>query len=1200
MYKGKLITDEVAAEGLLLQSQDTFPFKEHLLERCKKYNCAEILDTYVADPAELSQEFRNRLRGADTPKKAMDELKEGEKEKLPVANAIHQDDLYVFTSSDLKSVGNKSVFITRDGYLESEASASMREGMMAYLRTSVQGGFFEHVFTRLEAKDDVAKFFQLLLKESTTLHDMALFNAHLAFADIKLENRNISDLYTKLVKQAKIVKDLAELQKPPSTWVIHPKQLLMFLVKETMIKDVHYRAMAETSGLVEKLCTGNTLTALEFVTAIIEKEKFYEQMQNKQGIKGNASASYANPGEKDISKISANPSKAACFNWEDNGQCEYGDKCKFAHTSSKITSTASNESGKVNPKRTSETKPSGKEKPVCNNCGATGHKAPKCNEAPATCEYCGKQYHLKRFCMLHKADLRLKALQSKETSQNRDEPKHGPAAHLAQVDINGASNQEWDNSNTEADLWVVDEFSDIKGIEPLYQGAAQMAVEIEEHSAIILQNIGDEQGEQNSNSSNCDVTKTHQGEFFAETNLIEQSGSIAILEGSAKIANKKNPEKGHFNDIKSDSHRSPKVKYSLSERRLMEIAARPQLQGINRLDKFGRIASGPQLRNRSHHLNRKQRRNWPPVVFDFTYKVLYTPIGKAHIYVRHDHNGRLVEAQPNKLEAHKSYHFRNSMVWESNCQQPTVEEQEKAMIIRASRNQEWPESIGNFRYTPSYGYIRRDIDGVIVERQTDIDICRARTEELKEIEELSTATDEYEYDDNSANPFSFIKENFYSPSIPDTSITGRTNSISNTSSKTITVQVIDNGFKMGNENMDSDFNWTQDAKNFTANMARTMRAKRKKEIKRRLFTGSRPTTPTSEPEDCMYRSSNEMSSEFQNENKEPEVIEIDDGDSEIQGDKERNTNSMNPATVEVEGKQLDNESIWTNDPVETYISALKYSEIQAEHDHTEECLSNVLTHHTMCNPCNERYSNQTKNREVELASDVKRQLDCEFTLTQLLRKAATLHRITPVTAATNPSICNKCEDRIDPISNSICDACGRLKIIAPQLWWRMSPETKPDQLTLETVLLCSNHGGNEDTPEGNYCIECAKQAISNLPDSSECQSQSILYGDENQIPTRICKCSQTTTDKPLHREVYECPRCTWKHGMHCAGTECWHNSSNIMCVIDYITWVTNCGHSQIVNCYKILIATMCACHRSWDQHWKLVVCSKTYRAQSTR
>ena len=51
MYQGKLITDEVAAEGLLLQSQDTFPFKEHLLERCEKYNCAEILDTYVADPA---------------------------------------------------------------------------------------------------------------------------------------------------------------------------------------------------------------------------------------------------------------------------------------------------------------------------------------------------------------------------------------------------------------------------------------------------------------------------------------------------------------------------------------------------------------------------------------------------------------------------------------------------------------------------------------------------------------------------------------------------------------------------------------------------------------------------------------------------------------------------------------------------------------------------------------------------------------------------------------------------------------------------------------------------------------------------------------------------------------------------------------------------------------------------------------------
>ena len=232
----------------------------------------------MADPATLKTEFARRLQGENTPQKA---AKEDEKEKIPVARAVDQAERYVFTSSDLKLVENKAVFITREGYLEPDASADMREGMMSYLMTSVQGVFFDHVFTRLETKDDVAKFFQLLMKESTTLHDMALFNAHLAFADIKLENRNVSDLYTRLVRQAKVVKDLAEMQSPPSTWLVHPKQLLMYLVKETILKDVHYRAMAETSGLVEKLCTGNNLSALEFVTTITEKEKFYEQMQNK-------------------------------------------------------------------------------------------------------------------------------------------------------------------------------------------------------------------------------------------------------------------------------------------------------------------------------------------------------------------------------------------------------------------------------------------------------------------------------------------------------------------------------------------------------------------------------------------------------------------------------------------------------------------------------------------------------------------------------------------------------------------------------------------------------------------------------------------------------------------------------------------------------------------------------------------------------
>ena len=156
-------TDEVPPEGLLLQSQDAFQFKEALIERCKKYKCIEILDTYVANPATLKVEFAKRLQGDNTPQKA---ARDDEKEKIPVAKAVDPADRYVFSSSDMKLVQNKAVFITTEGYLEPDASADMREGIMSYLRTSVQGGFFDHVYTRLETKDDVAKYFQLRFEKA--------------------------------------------------------------------------------------------------------------------------------------------------------------------------------------------------------------------------------------------------------------------------------------------------------------------------------------------------------------------------------------------------------------------------------------------------------------------------------------------------------------------------------------------------------------------------------------------------------------------------------------------------------------------------------------------------------------------------------------------------------------------------------------------------------------------------------------------------------------------------------------------------------------------------------------------------------------------------------------------------------------------------------------------------------------------------
>ena len=121
MLKGKLITDDVAADGLLLQSQDAFPFKENLIERCKKYKCVEILDTYAADQSKLDADFVKRLRGENTPQKAMS-FKENESgSRVPIAAPVSRNDCYIFTSSDLKMVSDRGVYITREGYLESDA-----------------------------------------------------------------------------------------------------------------------------------------------------------------------------------------------------------------------------------------------------------------------------------------------------------------------------------------------------------------------------------------------------------------------------------------------------------------------------------------------------------------------------------------------------------------------------------------------------------------------------------------------------------------------------------------------------------------------------------------------------------------------------------------------------------------------------------------------------------------------------------------------------------------------------------------------------------------------------------------------------------------------------------------------------------------------------------------------------------------------
>ena len=85
MSKGKNIAEEVPADGLLLQSTDAFSWKERFLERCKKWGCISILDTYPADEASLDSKFLERLKGQSTPKKA---INEDEEKQAPVSRPV--------------------------------------------------------------------------------------------------------------------------------------------------------------------------------------------------------------------------------------------------------------------------------------------------------------------------------------------------------------------------------------------------------------------------------------------------------------------------------------------------------------------------------------------------------------------------------------------------------------------------------------------------------------------------------------------------------------------------------------------------------------------------------------------------------------------------------------------------------------------------------------------------------------------------------------------------------------------------------------------------------------------------------------------------------------------------------------------------------------------------------------------------------
>ena len=512
VHNGKNQTDEVPAFGLLLQSSDATSWKEGVISFLKRHAATGILDTYPADANQLSTEFRKKLASESTPKKAQ----QAEEVAAPVSQAVPLQQLHRFTSTDLKMVAEKTVFITRDGYLESDEIAQIREGASTYLRMSAQGGIFEHVWTKLQVKNDVALHFQLLLKEATVTNDMALFNAHLNFAAITMKDRNLSDLYTRMSDQAKVIKDLAEMQEPPSSWLIHPKQMLCQLVKETMMADVYYRAMAESGGIVEKLCTGNSLTPLEFVTVITEKEKFYEQINPKGTLKndsrGTPNAHFASP-----DKTSTRSNDTMCRNWAARGACRFGDSCVFQHA---VNPGAGGPSSDLN-KTTNHEKsaPTQQSQPLqCSNCDKEGHVSKACTSPKVVCAFCNKRGHLKKFCHSMKEEIKKKAAEmiAKADGAKPIEGKSGGAESnfaTTQAHANWTA-VEYDDSIEDAKLWEVSSKPNIGNFDCTFRGAAHVAeCKFEDlNQSCTSKYLNNGASNSYSTQEQCAVTPSHQSE----------------------------------------------------------------------------------------------------------------------------------------------------------------------------------------------------------------------------------------------------------------------------------------------------------------------------------------------------------------------------------------------------------------------------------------------------------------------------------------------------------------------------------------------------------------------------------------------------------------------------------------------------------------------------------------------------------------
>ena len=218
--------------ALLLEPSDVTRFAEHFIDWLEKYNITGILDTHVVKVDDIENEaFKTALKAADTPAKAAmrtsygntrdqktepsnpDSLSDSKSSALMITSPIDSDKLFSYTKLLQRRIAVKTVFVDREGCLESDEIARMRTPAMLYLRTATEGGVFQHICEVADIRNHVGAIFEALMKEADVTNDIALMNLHVQIWTATLKHNNLSELYTRITEYSNRVDDISRVKE---------------------------------------------------------------------------------------------------------------------------------------------------------------------------------------------------------------------------------------------------------------------------------------------------------------------------------------------------------------------------------------------------------------------------------------------------------------------------------------------------------------------------------------------------------------------------------------------------------------------------------------------------------------------------------------------------------------------------------------------------------------------------------------------------------------------------------------------------------------------------------------------------------------------------------------------------------------------------------------------------------------------------